>query len=91
MMSPTVRIMQKAPTPETDHTLIFRTIGSIRTLEAKRKEIVRHYDDRIRRLNQVVESMTNTALGQPALPIGDDQHTIAPELLALIDNPTQGL
>lgn len=74
-----------------DHTLIFRTLGSIRTLEAKKKEIVRVYDDRLRRLDQVVESLTNVALGQPALPIGDDKESIAPELLALIDNPTRGL
>jgi hypothetical protein len=80
-----------ASPPAVDHTLIFRTIGSIRTLESKKKEVNRVYDDRLRRLQQVVESLTNVALGQPALPLGDTKESIAPELLALIDNPTRGL
>lgn len=82
--------MSKDAQSAADQNLIFRTIGSIRTLEAKKKEVNRSYDDRLRRLNQVVESLTNTALGEPALPLGEDGQ-IAPELLALIDNPTRGL
>ena len=75
--------------PQPDSQLLARAHRSIRVLESRKKAVIKEHSERTKRLRNAVDALTNAALDPDdmmSLPL-----SLAPELIALIENPEEGL
>jgi len=72
-----------------DPQLLAKAHRAIRLLETRKKSVIKEHSERTKRLRNAVDALVTSALDPDdmmTLPV-----TLAPELIALIENPEEGL
>ena len=84
-----MKTQQQLQHPQPDSQLLARAHRAIRILESRKKAVIKEHSERTKRLRNAVDALVTSALDPDdmmTLPV-----TLAPELIALIENPEQGL
>ena len=77
------------PTPPIDPQLLAKAHRAIRLLETRKKAVIKEHSERIKRLRIAIDSLVINALDPDELLT--TPASLAPELIALIENPEEGL
>jgi hypothetical protein len=75
--------------PPPDSQLLARAHRAIRVLEGRKKAVIKEHSERTKRLRLAVDALVTSALDSDDMLVSPI--TLAPDLIALIENPEEGL
>ena len=80
---------QQPPHPPLDPQLLAKAHRAIRLLETRKKAVIKEHSERTKRLRLAVDALVSSALSPADLV--PTEASLAPDLIALIENPEEGL